>query len=301
MDAGREDTSAQHPLATQEWLTSSILLKFAESADDVSGLCELALINKNFSAASNSDQLWQKLLPPASHLEPGGLQKFWLDRRTGGECYMMSARAVTIIWGSSPQYWVWPRCSDAWFPEVACLRSVCWFEIKGKFQQPLKPGSYTVSFRMQIRNTSCWRRSPIKLSLRNVSYGHESINSCTLFQGQFPISGEFTVEENESCPVEVEFAMREIKVLNWKNGFLLDGVFIRPSNVVNALERRTISIVQEGYIDHYEEVVDVDVDVDDDGDGEFVDGVDDDDNDDVFVDGVEDDADDSNDDDEGAI
>ncbi|MCO5583086.1 hypothetical protein L7F22_036993 [Adiantum nelumboides] len=335
------NSDCQHPLATQEWLASYILQKFCESADiDVPALCEFVLINKNFLAACNADSLWEKLLPPASHLASlfkecddadllqfyrnlqskkalyqrlcrpislaGGLQKFWLDRRTGKECYIMSARALSVIWGSTPQYWGWPRCLGAWFPEVACLHSVCWFEITGKFRELLRPGSYTVSFRMQIHSASSWRWSPVKLSLRNVTYAHESVESQRFFQGQFFISslapfftpprskeselshysthewiecdvGEFTVEENEDRPIEVEFAMRETEVLNWKDGFLLDGVFIRPNCVVKALPRPTISIDDDivcvhesfGYpgVDYYDR----------DQDNEFEDGVNDDD------------------------
>jgi hypothetical protein len=31
----------------------------------------------------------------------------WLDRETGAKCYMLSARALCIIWGDTPRYWRW--------------------------------------------------------------------------------------------------------------------------------------------------------------------------------------------------
>jgi hypothetical protein len=31
----------------------------------------------------------------------------WLDKATGGKCYMLSARALNISWGDEPNYWRW--------------------------------------------------------------------------------------------------------------------------------------------------------------------------------------------------
>jgi hypothetical protein len=39
----------------------------------------------------------------------------WLDRETGAKCYMLSARALQISWGDSPQYWSWIPLADSRF------------------------------------------------------------------------------------------------------------------------------------------------------------------------------------------
>lgn len=282
-----------HPIAEAEWLASHIL-----SLTDPRTVCKLALVNRNFLSASISDVVWQKMLPPTERLgavlsdsyDPdnniinhlnslatkkdlyfqlcqsialgGGLKKFWLDRGTGGECYIISARDLEIAWGSTPQYWEWLPSPGSWFSEVACLRSVCWFDVGGSFRQSLRPGSYVVSFRMQLLSASSWRGYPIKLRLQNVTYGLPPQDSEVFFHRPFPVSdpppflpanpepskpdrhvwvecdvGEFTVDENESSPIEVHFSMREVERLWWKNGFLLDGVMVRPSYVINARAR----------------------------------------------------------------
>jgi hypothetical protein len=41
----------------------------------------------------------------------------WLDRDTGAKCYMLSARALGIVWGYTPQYWQWIPLADSRFAE----------------------------------------------------------------------------------------------------------------------------------------------------------------------------------------
>eukprot|EP00250_Pteridium_aquilinum_P000795 c1095_g1_i1 orf=110-1387(+) len=216
--AGDEDDySGDHPLAAEEWLASRILDCFANAR----ALCRFALVNRNFCAASVSDLVWQKVLPPAALLDAlptdfdyklhskknlymhlcksitydNGLKKFWLDRATGGDCYMISARGLRIIWGNSPQYWEWKTCPGSMFPEVAYLRTVCWFDVAGTFQQLLRPGRYMVSYRMQLRSAEAWRGSPIKLCIQNKSYAHPPHQSQVFFD---------TLSFNiRSCPLPI--------------------------------------------------------------------------------------------------
>ncbi|BAS81533.1 Os02g0813000 [Oryza sativa Japonica Group] len=118
-----------------------------------------AAVSRAFRAAADSDAVWASFLPrdlpdladgelspaPPSkkdlflrlsaghyHLLPDRLKSMWLDREKGAKCYMLSARALQISWGDSPQYWSWIPLADSRFKEGAELLSVCWLEIRGK-------------------------------------------------------------------------------------------------------------------------------------------------------------------------
>lgn len=57
---------------------------------------------------------------------------YWLDLVTcEGNCFVKSARDLTITWGDNLRYWLWEPQPDSWFPDSACLQIVCWFEVHG--------------------------------------------------------------------------------------------------------------------------------------------------------------------------
>ncbi|EXC21744.1 F-box protein [Morus notabilis] len=58
-------------------------------------------------------------------------QSFSLEKESGKKCYMLSARALSIVWGDTPRYWRWVPLPESRFEDVAELISVCWFEICG--------------------------------------------------------------------------------------------------------------------------------------------------------------------------
>ncbi|CAO2040252.1 unnamed protein product [Urochloa humidicola] len=122
--------------------------------------CRAAVVSPAFRAAADSDAVWScflpRDLPPLAdgELSPApptkkalfmrlsdsgspvlladGLMSMWLDRETGAKCYMLSARALFIVWGDTPHYWSWIPITDSRFSEGAELRAVCWLEIRGK-------------------------------------------------------------------------------------------------------------------------------------------------------------------------
>ncbi|GFY82593.1 phloem protein 2-B10 [Actinidia rufa] len=73
---------------------------------------------------------------------------FALDKKSGKKCYMIGARALSIIWGSSPQYWKWMSLPhQSRFLEVANLRDVCWLDIRGKLETRfLSPKTAYISY-----------------------------------------------------------------------------------------------------------------------------------------------------------
>lgn len=132
------------------------------SPDDA---CRSSAVSPAFRAAANSDAVWDRFLPPdlaailARADEPldcsskkdlfsrlcnrpvlldGATMSFWLERRSGAKCLMLSARALSIVWGDDPSYWRWTaNLPGSRFPEVAELVDVCWLEITGKLQLSL--------------------------------------------------------------------------------------------------------------------------------------------------------------------
>lgn len=124
--------------------------------------CRLSLISRTFNEASKSDTVWNRFLPadyqsivsrssdssllssrlPKKHiflslcdnpiLIDDGKMSFALDKWSGKKCYMISARHLMIVWGDTPAYWRWISVPGSRFTEVAELKAVCWFEIRGK-------------------------------------------------------------------------------------------------------------------------------------------------------------------------
>ncbi|MED6174996.1 hypothetical protein PIB30_074297 [Stylosanthes scabra] len=124
--------------------------------------CRLSAVSKIFKSAAESDFVWCRFLPSdvvslvsqsASHssvitlstskksfylalsdrpiLIGQGKMSFQLEKKSGKKCYMLAARALTIIWGDTPAYWQWISLDESRFSEVAQLIHVWWFEIRG--------------------------------------------------------------------------------------------------------------------------------------------------------------------------
>ncbi|KAM1160690.1 hypothetical protein ACFX19_034268 [Malus domestica] len=127
----------------------------------------MSSVSRSFRSAAESDAVWDKFLPPEIHtimsssspsqpplvspsftsktkkelflavcdnpvlIEQGKLS-FSLDKWSGKKCYMIAARALSIVWADTPHYWRWISVPDSRFEEVAELISVCWLEIRGK-------------------------------------------------------------------------------------------------------------------------------------------------------------------------
>ncbi|KAH7388214.1 hypothetical protein KP509_16G064700 [Ceratopteris richardii] len=200
------EVCADHPLAVDECVASQVLA----CIQDARQVCCLAVVNKNFYAASLSDTVWKNRLPhpvilnsiscddlPRSFRDQyrmlcrsviydRGLRRFWLDPASGRDCYMVSARALSICWGETPEYWEWKPWPGGMFEKVAHLNSVCWFDIKGVFKQVLRPGKYTLSFRIQLEQPEAmhsWKHNPVKLSLGNAIYAYPPCVSEVYFDG----------------------------------------------------------------------------------------------------------------------
>ncbi|XP_019181490.1 PREDICTED: putative F-box protein PP2-B12 isoform X4 [Ipomoea nil] len=120
----------------------------------------LSATSKGFKAAAESDSVWNRFLPPdltdiisrsASPvvysnkkelyftlcnspilLDDGAKLSFSLDRRSGKKCFMIAARQLDIIWGNEDHCCQWASLADSRFSEVAVIRRIIWFDIRGK-------------------------------------------------------------------------------------------------------------------------------------------------------------------------
>ncbi|XP_062220687.1 F-box protein PP2-B11-like [Phragmites australis] len=124
-----------------------------------------AVVSPAFKAAADAAAVWARFLPPdhaailAGADEPvdceskkelfsrlcdrpvlldGATMSFGLVRRSGKKCFMLSARALSIVWGADPACWIWTASlRGSRFPEVAKLVNVCWLDITGKLKLSL--------------------------------------------------------------------------------------------------------------------------------------------------------------------
>ncbi|XP_024029827.1 putative F-box protein PP2-B12 [Morus notabilis] len=118
--------------------------------------CRLCMVSTTLRSVAESDTVWERFLPPdylsvvSPHSLPctskkdlffslcdrpllieQGTKSFSLEKESGKKCYMLSARALSIVWGDTPRYWRWVPLPESRFEDVAELISVCWFEICG--------------------------------------------------------------------------------------------------------------------------------------------------------------------------
>ncbi|XP_009338226.2 F-box protein PP2-B15 isoform X2 [Pyrus x bretschneideri] len=129
------------------------ILSFTSPGD----ACRSSLVSSSFRATVDADSVWRKFLPSdhkqilsrfvspiayssskdlfmklcSPNLIDGGDKMFFIEKSTGKKCYMLSARDLSITWGSHPLYWTWRPCLESRFAEVAELRTIWWLEICG--------------------------------------------------------------------------------------------------------------------------------------------------------------------------
>ncbi|OEL18498.1 putative F-box protein PP2-B12 [Dichanthelium oligosanthes] len=154
MDAGAAATGAAEIYRLPEECVA-----YAISLTTPGDACHSSAVSPAFRAAADSDAVWDDRFLPHDHAdvlaradEPvececkkelfsrlcdspvlldGATMSFGLERRSGAKCFMLSARALSIVWGDDPT-----------FPEVAELVDVCWLEISGKLSLSLlSPGT----------------------------------------------------------------------------------------------------------------------------------------------------------------
>ncbi|XP_022722747.1 F-box protein PP2-B11-like isoform X2 [Durio zibethinus] len=233
----------------------------------------LALVSPALRSIADSDAVWERFLPCdyqknisgssspsllswakkdlyfylSSHpiLIENGTMSFQLEKETGKKCYMLGARALSIIWGETPEYWNWTDHPDSRFSEVAELRLVWWLDVKGKIEtRKLSPGTnyaaYLV-FKLRRRRYGFRQRTVgVHVNMEGTTSGE--VRSVSLDypqnvpqQAQERGDGWMEIEMGEflnECGDDgtVEFCLREIDCNYFKSGLIIEGIEIdRPS------------------------------------------------------------------------
>ncbi|KAK9137863.1 hypothetical protein Sjap_008457 [Stephania japonica] len=247
--------------------------------------CRLSLISTIFKRAGESDAVWERFLPSdyqaiisrsTSPVPPdlskkdlyfylcdhpilidGGTKSFAVDKCTGKKIYMLGARDISIIWGSSPEYWNWRALPESRFAEVAELLAVCWLEIIGKIEtRMLSPKTIYKAYLVIKFGDGMYglQRSPADVSVSvggNASGSRRLVYMCNEddahithlrmrrpeLEGQFPKNredgwmeiemGELFNDEGEDG--EVKMTLTETKSGHWKGGLIVLGIELRPN------------------------------------------------------------------------
>ncbi|KAE8009888.1 hypothetical protein FH972_006295 [Carpinus fangiana] len=244
-----------------------------------SDACSSSSVSTNFRSAAETDAVWERFLPPqyrsiisrsadSSSLSSSskkqlylrlcdhplliddGRKSFWLEKRSGKICYMLSPKDLVIVWMETPCYWRWTSLHDARFAEVAELVSVCWLEIRGKINTcMLSPATlYTAYLVFKVTTGSFgFEDQPVEVAVGVVGsdghkrkrsvfldtetgrrQGNQTVPAARRGDGWLEIElGEF-FNGGDADDVEVEMSVLEVKGGNWKGGLIVQGFEIRP-------------------------------------------------------------------------
>ncbi|KAK1283749.1 F-box protein PP2-B11 [Acorus calamus] len=235
--------------------------------------CRASLVSSIVRSASDSDSVWERFLPSdcmevlSRAVEPvgfsskkelyfrlcrsilidGGTKSFALVRSSGKKCFMLSARAITIIWGDTPVYWTWITPPDARFSEAAELLNVCLLGIDGKMDVKILSGdtTYAAYLVFKLSDEVYGLNWPPQLSYVRFRDPPLSHNVCIHPQvtgmsdppaGRVPHwrgdgwmeveMGEFYVENGAEG--EVDMTLTEVNRGLWKKGLIVLGIEVRP-------------------------------------------------------------------------
>ncbi|KAJ3691514.1 hypothetical protein LUZ61_020678 [Rhynchospora tenuis] len=244
-------------------------------------------VSRTFQSAADSDATWERFLPsdyasilsravrPVEYaskkelffrlcdhpvLIDGGRMSFGLEKSSGAKCFMISARALSIVWGDDKRYWKWivlpKNPNSSRFIECAKLKNVCWLEICGNIDSKiLTPDTVYAAYLIfkLARNTfglcEPFQRTIITLAGNVVSEHFVCLNTrvenprwdnrplprrdvilpTERQYGWLEVKlGEFYNEDG--IDGEVNISLTEIKGGHWKNGLIVQGIEVRPTN-----------------------------------------------------------------------
>ncbi|CAI9284400.1 unnamed protein product [Lactuca saligna] len=163
-------------------------------------------------------------------------KKYWIDKATFGNCFMVFARDFSVAWGSDKRYWDWPSIKETSevFIDVAELLQVSWLSVGSKFDTAnLTVGmNYEVVFVMMLKEDSDGWSAPVTFRLDlpngNKQQHEESLLKKPRLQWFEIQVGEFMVEpKNDGI---IKFMLGETNSGGWKRGLVVKGVVIRPKN-----------------------------------------------------------------------
>ncbi|KAK6268413.1 hypothetical protein QUC31_012573 [Theobroma cacao] len=164
-------------------------------------------------------------------------KKYWVDKKSNKNCFMLFARDLSITWAEDYRYWHWSNQKETnsdVFIDVAELLQVCWLEIHVKFDvAKLSPGTlYGVAFVFMLRDEAFGWEFPVnfRVTLPNGYKVEHKVNLMTKPKEvwiEIPI-GEFTTSSQSVG--EIDIYCHQYEIGNWKGGLIVKGVSILPKN-----------------------------------------------------------------------
>ncbi|KAF3622338.1 lectin [Capsicum chacoense] len=99
-----------------------------------------------------------------------GKTKYWVDRKTGKNCFMLFAKNLTITDQKDHRKWSWKRSKEDMRSEIAVMEEVVLLSVYGSFNAELLSADtkYKVEFVLQFRkskNVSGWDKNPVRTIL----------------------------------------------------------------------------------------------------------------------------------------
>ncbi|XP_065013404.1 lectin-like [Musa acuminata AAA Group] len=164
-------------------------------------------------------------------------KKYWVDEKTGANCFALVARDLSITWGDDPRYWQWLPMKEAGEVEieVASLKQVCWLEIHGKLEMShLTPAvTYDIFFEVMIsKETASGWGTPVNLRVKFPDGRVEEHKESLLEKprGRWIALTVCKLKTRPEAAGEMEISLLECESGQWKRGLIVKGVIVRPTN-----------------------------------------------------------------------
>ncbi|KAJ4977172.1 hypothetical protein NE237_002278 [Protea cynaroides] len=165
-------------------------------------------------------------------------KKYWVEVKSGYNCFMLFARAHSITWSDDKQYWHWPYWQETnnVLVDVAELLDVCWLEVRGTFDTSnLSPGvMYEIAFVVMLREPMYGWEVPVNLQLILPNGEKQEHKECLLSKPREQwieiLVGEFCTSPEKAG--DMQFSLFEFEGGQWKKGLVFKGVIIRPRNSI---------------------------------------------------------------------
>ncbi|KAJ4775578.1 F-box protein [Rhynchospora pubera] len=253
--------------------------------------CVSSAVSRTSHSAADSDVTWERFLPsdydsilsravnPVEYtskkelyfrlcehpvLIDGGMMSFGLEKSSGAKCFMISARALSIIWGDDDRYWQWIALPESRFNECAKLNAVCWLEISGKINSNVLSShtGYVAYLVFKLTPVARGLGNPFqttKIILAEDTVSEHSVclnirerEQLNRLSGRLPEGyleemtdgvilprmrrdGWLEVELGEfysgdGTDGEINMSFMEIRGGHWKNGLIVQGIEVRPNH-----------------------------------------------------------------------
>ncbi|KAL3516662.1 hypothetical protein ACH5RR_023564 [Cinchona calisaya] len=163
-------------------------------------------------------------------------KKKWVDEKKR-VCYMIYPRSLGLTSGEDGKFWGWEyfQESSGDLFEVAKLKEICWFAIKGRLNMSKlsRKVDYEAVFVVKLSEWAQGWDSPVKLKLTLPDGKTHERRAALLLEPRGKwlelVVGNFKIHKNEKNLGDLKCSVSS-KTPYWKHGLTLKGLMIRPKN-----------------------------------------------------------------------